>query len=531
MLTSQLAALIFAVSPATPTSTDTVPLYTNLGTYHRAITTRVARSQQYFDQGLRLVFGFNHGEAIRAFREAARLDPTCAMCHWGVALAYGPHVNAPMDSTAGVAARAAVQRAVAQLAHASPQERAYIEAVATRYAPVPPTDRARLDSAYARAMGELARRFPDDLDAATLYAEALMDLRPWNYWKQPSGDPYPGTLDIVSQLERVLRSNPSHPGACHYYIHAVEAVQPQKAIACAERLAKLMPGDGHMVHMPAHVYIRVGRYADAIDANVHAVHTDETYIADQRPTGVYPVGYYPHNLHFLAFAATMAGRSAQAIDAARRLIAKTDVGVARVVPNVQTFVPFLILTLVNFGRWDEVLQQPLPPADLVYASTMAHYARGVAFAATGRSSDAQVELDAVTRVAATAGGDSKPVLDIALHTLTGEVAARRGQSDDAITHFEAAKAIEDGILYYEPPAWYYPVRLSLGAALLRAGRAADAEGTYREDLKRFPESGWSLFGLLQALRAQGKAAEALEVDTRFRRAWAGADVALTASRF
>src|SRR5437867_2287501 len=312
-----LGTLVVVALPALRAPADTVPLYDNLGNHHHAVTTRVALAQQYFDQGLRLVFGFNHGEAIRAFNEAARLDPNCAICYWGTALAYGPHVNAPMDSAGGVAAWAAVQKAEAHLSTASPQEKAYIRAVAKRYAAGPPANRAPLDSAYARAMAQVVRSRPKDLDAATLYAEAMMDLRPWNYWKQPSGEPYPGTLEIVSQLERVIAADPNHPGACHYYIHAVEAVQPQKAVACAERLASLMPGDGHMVHMPAHIYIRVGRYAEAIQSNVHAVHTDETYIEDQHPAGVYPLGYYPHNLHFLSFAATMSGRSALAIDAAR----------------------------------------------------------------------------------------------------------------------------------------------------------------------------------------------------------------------
>lgn len=453
------------------------------------------------------------------------------MCYWGVALAYGPHVNAPMDSASGVAAYAAVQQALAHLSHPSPREQDYIRAVAKRYAAVPPANRAALDSTYARAMGEVVRKYPDDLDAATLYAEAMMDLRPWNYWKQPSGEPYTGTLEIVSQLERVLRGNPNHPGACHYYIHAVEAVQPEKAVACAERLAALMPGDGHMVHMPAHIYIRVGRYNDAIESNVHAVHTDEMYIEDQRPVGVYPLGYYPHNLHFLSFASTMAGRSALAIDAARKLGSKADLQVARQVPLVQSFVPFLDLTLVTFGRWDDVLQQPLPPSDLPYASTMAHYARGVAFAATGKWADAGTELDAVKQAAATTTDDNKPVFDIAMHALMGEMAARRGQLDDAATHFKAAMTIEDGILYFEPPSWYYPIRHSLGPVLLRAGRPAEAEQLYREDLQRFPEHGWSLFGLAASLRAQGKTVEAKAVDARLRKAWAGADVTLVASRF
>jgi tetratricopeptide (TPR) repeat protein len=525
-------ALLLAALPATaPFTPDTVPLYTDLGTYTRTITTSSPKAQAYFDQGLRLVFGFNHGEAIRAFTEAARIDPNCAMCYWGVAYAYGPHVNAGMDSASGVAAYAAAQKAQALSRRASPVERAYISAVAKRYARVPPADRARLDSAYATAMCDVSTRFADDLDAAALCAEARMDLRPWNYWKQPSGEPYPGTREIVANLEAVIQRNPNHPGACHFYIHAVEAVQPDKAIPCAERLAALMPGVGHMVHMPAHIYIRVGRYNAAVESNVHAVHTDETYIEGQKPQGVYPIGYYPHNLHFLSFASTMAGRSAQALEAARTLQTKTNLDVARVAPMVQSFVPFLHLTLVNFGRWEDVLAQPLPPADLKYASTMAHYARGVAFAATGKPTDAAAELEQVKRAAAAASPADKPVADIAMHALMGEIAQRGGKLDEAAAHFKAAIAIEDAGLYFEPPTWYYPIRHSLGAVLLGLGRADEAEAAYREDLKRFPENGWALFGLMQALRAQGKNTEATAVDARFRAAWKDADVTLTASRF
>jgi len=526
-----LGGLLLAVVAAPRAPRDTVPLYTDLGNYHRAISTRVPDAQRYFDQGLRLVFGFNHGEAIRAFNEAARLDPNCAMCYWGIAYAYGPHVNAGMDSASGVAAYAAAQKGQALARYANAVERAYISAMGKRYARVPPANRARLDSAYATAMCDVSRRNADDLDAAALCAEAMMDLRPWNYWRQPSGEPYPGTLDIVANLERVIQRNPDHPGACHFYIHAVEAVRPDKAVPCAERLAQLMPGVGHMVHMPAHIYIRVGRYNEAVESNIHAVHTDEVFIEGQKPQGVYPIAYYPHNVHFLSFAATMAGHSAQAIDAARALGPKVNLDVARVVPMVQSFVPFLDLTLVTFGRWDDVLQQPLPPADLKYASTMAHYARGVAFAATAKPAEAAGELDAVKQAAATASSDDKPVFEIAMHALMGEMAQRAGRLDEAAAHFKAAMAIEDGILYFEPPTWYYPIRHSLGAVLLRAGKPAEAEAVYQEDLKRFPENGWALFGLLQALRAQGKLADARTVDERFRRAWKDADVTLTASRF
>jgi len=520
---------------------DTVPLYTDLGDHHVPITTRVALTQRYFDQGMRLLYGFNQGEAIRSFNHAAQLDPNCAMCYWGVAYAYGPHVNAGMDSAAGIAAHTALHQALSRVRHASPRERAYIAALAHRYAPatIPSADRAALDAAYAAAMGGVVKRYPDDLDAATLYAEALMDKRPWNYWDKKTGEPYPGTTEIVAQLERVLRSDPRHPGACHYYIHAVEAVAPEKAVPCAERLAALMPGAGHLVHMPAHIYIRVGRYADAITANQHAVHADEAFIEGQKPQGLYPLAYYPHNYHFMAFAATLAGKSALAIEAAKRTAATTPVGVAKQVPLLEPYLHYTYLTLVTFGRWDELLAMPLPPVDLPYSRGMAQYARGVALAATHRFVEAQAALDTLKQIAgggtrgyASAGWTTPSTnLRIAMHALLGEVAARRGALEDGIAHFREAMRIEDDQLYTEPPDWYYPIRHSLAAVLLRAGGAAEAERLYREDLKRFPENGWSLFGLAQALQAQGKDAEAADVDTRFARAWAGADVTLTASRF
>lgn len=518
---------------------DTVPLYDDLGDHHVAITTRNPLTQRYFDQGIRLVYAFNHGEAIRAFEEAARLDSTCAICYWGTAYAYGPNVNAGMDSAAGTAAYAALRRALVLLRHASPREQAFIAALAKRYTPVPRAERAALDSAYARGMADLVRRYPNDLDAAVLYAEALMDLRPWNYWDKTTGEPYPGTTDILAQLERVLAANPGHPGACHYYIHAVEAVTPEKAVPCAERLAALMPGAGHLVHMPAHIYIRVGRYGDAVTANEHAVHADEVFIEGQKPQGLYPLGYYPHNYHFMAFAATMAGRAAVAIEAAKKTAATTPVDVARQVPVVEPYLHYPYLTLVTFGRWDELFGMPLPPAELAYSRALAHYARGVAFAAKGQWGEAQAALDTLQAITAqgvqayaSAGWVTPSTnLRIAAHALMGEIAARQGRLDEGIAHFREAMAIEDAQLYTEPPDWYYPIRHSLGAVLLKAGKAAEAEEVYRQDLNRFPENGWSLFGLVQALHAQEKHAEAADVDARFARAWAGADVTLTASRF
>ncbi|OQW33537.1 MAG: hypothetical protein A4E19_03880 [Nitrospira sp. SG-bin1] len=520
-------------APTSPTSlSDTVPLYTNLGSHHKRISTRVSVTQQYFDQGLRLVYGFNHAEAIRSFVRAAELDPSCAMCYWGIALAYGPHVNAPMDSASGVAAYAAVQKAVSLKSHATAPERAYIEALAQRYEADPPTDRAKLDTLYSSAMGKVVKTYPNDLDAATLYAESLMDLRPWNYWR-PDGTPYPGTNEIVRQLERVLSRNANHPGACHFYIHAVEAVNPQAAVPCAERLASLMPGEGHMVHMPAHIYIRVGRWNDAVQANQHAIHSDEVFIEGQHPTGVYPLAYYPHNIHFLAFASTMAGRSAQAIEASSTLTSKVNLDAARQVGMLQEMLPYHALTLTTFGKWDEVLAESLPPEDIRLSYAMAYYARGVAHAAKGEWAEAQGALDQVSAIhtATLDGTDGKTALSIAVHALSGEIATRRGDLDGGINYFREAARIEDGGLYFEPPKWYYPIRHSLGAALVKAGRHAEAEKVYREDLRRFPENGWSLFGLAQALWAQGKKKEAAAVEARFSRAWASTDVTLTASRF
>jgi tetratricopeptide (TPR) repeat protein len=437
-----------------------------------------------------------------------------------------------MDSAGGVAAYEAAQKAMALKSHATAPEQAYIEAIAQRYEAVPPADRARLDTLFSRAMERVVKTYPDDLDAATLYAESLMDLRPWNYW-QPDGTPYPGTNEILRQLRNVISRNPNHPGACHYYIHAVEAVNPEAAVPCAERLARLMPGEGHMVHMPAHIYIRVGRWNDAVQANQHAIHTDEVFIEGQHPMGVYPLAYYPHNIHFLAFASTMAGRGVQAIKASNTLASKVNLEAARQVGMLQEMLPYHALTLTTFGKWDEVLAEPLPPEDIRFSYAMAQYARGVAHAAKQQWAEAQAALAVVTAINAATpeGADGKTPLSIAVRALSGEIATRRGDIDAGINHFREAAKIEDAGLYFEPPKWYYPIRHSLGAALLKAGRNAEAEKVYREDLRRFPENGWSLFGLAQALRAQGNNTEAAAAESRFRRAWSSTDVTLTASRF
>jgi tetratricopeptide (TPR) repeat protein len=518
---------------------DGVPLYDNLGDYHYAVTTMVPLAQRYFDQGLRLYYAFNHAEAIRAFNEAARLDPNCALCHWGAALAFGPNINMPMDSAGGAAAFAAVRQAVALREHASPKERALIDALATRYSAAPSADRASLDSLYARAMKQVAADYPGDPEARTLYAEALMDLSPWEYWNRDA-TPRPDTPELLAVLESVLAAYPDHPGANHFFIHAVEAVDPERAVPMAERLAGLMPGAGHLVHMPGHIYVRVGRYLDAIRANEHAVHADESWIRDHNPgLGIYTLGYYPHNYDFLAFAASMIGRSRQAIEAADRMAALVPDAMLRVpgLTVLQNHMTRVLQIRVRFGLWDEILEAPEPPSDLPYARAIWHYARGRALAARGDAVAATAQL---TQLRALAGhpdledaavefNAATAILAIAADVLAGYTAAARLDYAEALARLRTAAGREDELIYGEPPEWSVPVRQDLGAILLRAGRPAEAQSVYEEDLRRFPGSGWSLHGLARSLRAQGLVEAAAVVETQFAESWSTADVAIPTS--
>ena len=513
--------------------TASIPLYDNLGTHAYAVTARAPLAQRYFDQGLRLFYGFNHAEAVRAFREGERIDSTCAMCAWGIALALGPNINAGMDPAAVPVAYAAVRRAMEHWEDVSAVERALIQAQAERYARDPGASRAGLDSVYADAIGAVAARFPSDGEVQVLHADALMNLSPWNYW-EADGTPRPATPTILQRLEGVLAENPAHPGACHLFIHAVEARDPERAVPCAERLAALMPGAGHIVHMPGHIYIRVGRYLEAMEANRHAVHADESFLEGPAALrrGIYPQGYYPHNHHFLSFAASMAGASRTAIDAARKTAETVGPDLARSTPWLEAVTPVIWTTLVTFGRWDQVLEEPLPPSDLRYTTGMAYYARGVAFAARKRWAEARASLDTVTAIARDfPAGDNGTALRIAVEALKGEIAMRRGRMPAAIAAFRAAVALEDGLAYTEPPTWYYPMRHSLGLALLKAGQLAEAERVYQEDLARFPENGWSLYGLVVSLEGQRHFARARVARERLNRAWAGADVTLKGSRY
>ncbi len=529
-----------AVGQSVPTSRDThhhlksvttqPPIYPNLGVHSYRVHA-TDQAQRYFDQGLRLLWAFNHSEAVRSFREAERLDPACAMCPWGIALASGPNINAPMEPTGLDSARAAVKRA--QGIPATEAEQRLVAALAARYASGSPDDRLRNDSAYADAMGRVVGADPNDLEARVLYADALMNLSPWDYWNA-DGTPRQATSIILEQLEYAQTANAAHPGACHLYIHAVEAADPRRALPCAERLAALMPGAGHLVHMPGHIYIRVGRYADAIEANRHAIHADQEFLEGPaaRRRGVYGSGYYPHNHHFLAFAASMAGSSRLAIEHARAAARGVDPDIAAEIPWIEAITPVGYWTLVSFGRWDEILAEPLPAADRRFTTGMAFYARGVAFAARRRWAEARAALDSVGRIAAShPAGDNRIALEIAEHALQGEIAMRRGVLAEAVREFRAAVALEDQLPYTEPPTWYYPMRHSLGKAYLAQGRGDAAERVYREDLARFPSNGWSLYGLTAALKQQGRLEEANTVLQHFREAWIHADVVLTGSRF
>lgn len=512
-----------------------VPLFNDLGTYRRAISTKVPAAQKYFDQGLRLLYGFNHDEAERAFREAARLDPACAMCWWGVGLTLGPNINLPIDPERNTRAVEAVTKARA-IAPAAGVERALIDALAVRYSADAGADRTKLDQAYADAMKGVQKKFPADDDVTTLFAEALMDLRPWKFYSL-DGTPAPGTKEIVAALETVLKRNPTHPGANHYYIHATEASKnPERALASAKRLETLVPGAGHLVHMPAHVYMRTGNYAGASDANAKAAAVDEKYIKAHNVQGVYPVMYYTHNLQFLAASAAMEGRSAASREAARKTT-EIVTPLVKEMPMGEFLVPFDMYFALRFGKWDDVLAMPQPDASLPTAVALWHFGRGVAFAGKKKVDAASAEKvlfnEAVAKVPADAMmnlNTSHALIGVADAMLDAKIADAFGDPDYAIPAWRTAVALQDGLAYDEPPAWFYPMRESLGAALLRDGRivtAVEAEKVFREDLKRNPGNGRSFFGLGEALKAQNKKDDAAKVFSQFKKAWARADITAT----
>ena len=520
------------------------PLFQGMGAYKRKISTRSQAANRYFNQGMVLAFGFNHAESIRSFRAAQRLDPSCAMCFWGEALATGPNINvtskgkAVMSDAERKAAFAAINRALALKDAATPLEQALIEAQAKRYNGDPATDRAPLDRAYADAMEQVVTTYPDDDDAAAIYSEALMNTMPWDYWSA-DGTPKPETEKVIAALERIITRSPEHPLALHLYIHAVEAsAEPGRAEDEADTLANLVPGSGHLVHMPAHIYWRVGRYDDAATANVRAAAVDEEYIAACNAQGFYPAMYYPHNIHFLWAATSMAGQSRMALDSARKVAANVRMEQIEQFPTVEFFKTIPLLTLTQFGKWSDILTETAPPTDLDYSNAIWRYARGIAMANTGdiqgalaeRAKLAAVKDSVQIRFLDSADYPASVLLNIADDLLQGELALKSGDADRAVSHFERAVEKQDALPYMEPPFWYYPTRQSLGQALLEAGRPAEAEAVYRKDLEDYPHNGWSMSGLATALERQGKMDQAKKAKAHFDIIWAKADVKINGSR-
>jgi tetratricopeptide (TPR) repeat protein len=516
------------------------PMFDNLGSFSRKITTQSADAQRYFNQGLILTYGFNHAEAARSFREAARLDPKCAMCVWGASLVLGPNINLPMAETDVPEAYSAAHKAQELLDDETPVEKALVNALGKRYAEKPIQDRSSLDLAYADAMRDVAKQFPDDPDVLALFAESLLDLSPWNYYL-PDGKPKPTTLEAVAAISHAKELNGEHLGALHYQIHALEAVSPKDAEASADKLLHLSPGAGHLVHMPAHIYIRVGRYHDAVLSNIEATTADKNYIAACNVQGFYPLAYYSHNWHFVWAGSTLEGNSKQAIDGASQTHhvmhgAPVDDPAFGAVLQHMMLAP--VFAAVRFAQWDslDALHQPDPKH--IYPVAIWHHARGMAKAAKGDLAGAESELAELKKIQAnpelakiyiSTPNTADKIVAVSAGMLAGDIAYRRKNYPAAIAALEGALRAEDAIAYNEPEDWQYPVRLLLGAVLLDAKRAVAAEAAYRGDLEKHPENGWALFGLEQALRAQKKTAAADDVHKRFETAWKYADVKLTSS--
>jgi tetratricopeptide (TPR) repeat protein len=532
LLMGLLATTGFGDHPM-PASGKPAVLMTGLGDVHHAVSTRNPEAQRFFDQGLALMFAFNHYEAAKSFRRAAELDPHLAMAYWGVGLALGPNINADVNPEQEKMAFEAAQKAL-KLANEAPEpERAYISALTKRYSDDPKADLKKLAVAYKEAMGDVVRQWPDDLDAATLYAESAMDLRPWQFWSS-DGKPAEGTEELVAVLESVLRRNPHHVGANHYYIHAVEASrQPERALASAERLKTLTPAAGHLVHMPSHIYMRTGDYAEAARCNERAVAVDRAYIQARAPTGIYPMMYFSHNMHFLAVAHAMQGRYGDALKAAQQLTAHVGPHI-KDMAMLEGFVPTPILIRARFRRWDEIMKSPAPEPKQAMATAMWHFARGMAQAAAGNAADAEKEREALVAARKSLPEDAMfsprnradAVFPMPEGLLAAKIALAKGDKEKAVELLQAAVRAEDEINYMEPSDWYLPVRETLGGLLLANGDSVEAEKVFRADLARNARSGRSLFGLRESLRRQGKNYVADLIDAEFQAAWKNADTKL-----
>ena len=516
----------FGLQAKTVSSTSAPHLMAGLGGLHHPVSTKDREAQQFFDQGLKLVYAFNHDEAHRSFQRAAELDPKLAMAWWGVALTLGPNYNLPVDPERETAGYDAVQRAIALKESASEPERAYIDALAVRYSNDPHVDFHALDVAYKNAMAKLSACYPDDLDAATLYAESLMNLNPWKLWSH-DGKPAEGTEEIVSVLESVLKRDPNHLGANHYYIHAVEASpHPERALPSAIRLEKLAPLAGHLVHMPAHIYARVGDHLASARCNKMAAAADKKFLAETHEQGVYPLMYYSHNLHFLAYASCMRGNFAEAKRAAAELVANVQPAIKEM-PMLEGFLPTPMIVLLAFERWDDILKLPAPDPSLATTTAVWRSLRGIAFANIGKTDNAENEqkafADLVGRISPDTPYDDQnttgAVFKIHEHLLAAAIAQSRHDDKTALQSLAQAVAAQDALNYTEPPTWYPPVRAMLGRALLAAKQATEAEKVFRDDLARNPRYGRSLSGLRDCLRAEGRDYDADQVDRQFRAVW------------
>jgi tetratricopeptide (TPR) repeat protein len=513
--------------------------FDDLGEHRRAVTTRSPEAQAFFDQGLALLYGFNHDESTRLFAKAAALDPTCAMCFWGASVTLGPNYNVPMLPDRSVMAWTALEKARQAAAGASPVEQDLIGALARRYKgpePLDPVAMAPFNQAYAEAMREVATRYPEDDDVQVLFAESMMNLNPWKLWSL-EGEPAPGTAEIVATLERVLARNPKHPGANHYYIHAVEASRhPEKAEPAADRLASLVPGAGHIVHMPAHIFQRVGRYADASEANRRAAKADAAYLEKIAPWGYYGM-YVGHNYGFLAYSASMEGRSEESVMAAREAARAMPPGMIDMMPGMDFFVAEPLLVMVRFGKFDELLAEPRPDPKYVVLTSFWLHGHGMALASRGQLDQARADLAALVRLAETApagltagNNAAEDVFAVAAKVLEARIAEKAGDVR-ALPLWADAVALADKVAYSEPADWFYPVRHYQGAALLAAKKYREAEAVYRKDLEQNPKNGWAYFGLARALEGQKKLAEARKADAEHRKAWARADFQLGSTAF
>ncbi len=532
------AAVIALMASGAAAHEKPVTLIQGLGDHHHIIATAQKDAQRYFDQGLVLTFAFNHAEAIRAFERAAELDPNSPMPLWGIAYALGPNYNLPAGPAQLKQAYDTVQRALKLAEKAPARERAYVEALAARYSSDPEADQQKLSQAFAARMKALSEAYPDDLDAATIHAESMMNLNPWNLWSK-DGQPWDRTMEIIAALERVLARDPSHPGANHLYIHAVEASpHPEWGLAAAKRLETIAPGAGHLVHMPSHIYMLVGDYKAAADANVIAAKVDKDYIDNEHVKGAYPMLYLHHNLHFIAAARGMEGRYGDAREAAAHLTEELHTH-GDDIPGLKNFVTeyfgmYPLLTAVRFHDWKTVLAATEPAQDLPISRGLRNYARGVAFAVTGDVERAMAERETLSTIIDTLPTESrygnspaKEVLGVGLAIVDARIATEKGDLKKAASDLGVAVAMQDRLAYNEPADWHYPVRESLGAALVLAGRAQEAEAVFRADLKKNPRGGRSLFGLVQALQAQGKTDEAILVRQEFDDAWRTAEVTPT----